>query len=201
MWDSACHHDIISTGFQRYSATEHSSSVLLWAGEEGRWQDCDDIPPRRTPRPTKTFSDMMVAPSHVWNRSILVFSKAVGQLLQRQYSERSFTKALGRELLRLCTWWVFMHVCRSASRVIIHYTVIQRAECISVRLWIRGQFSWSMYVALTFRNVWNAYRNVEACGLPTCGFLVGCLTSICHECDARFSTLKINGWVCDAFRS
>ena len=49
-----------------------------------------------------------------------------------------------------------------------------------MRLWIRGQFSWSTYVqstyiAVTFRNVWNAYRNVEACGLPTWSFWLAAL--------------------------
>jgi len=54
-------------------------------------------------------------------------------------------------------------------------------------------------------------RSVDVNDIPACGFLVctflacrfqaGHLKFICHEDSVRFSTLKIDGWVCDAFRA
>ena len=57
-----------------------------------------------------------------------------------------------------------------------------------------------MYVAVMFRNVENTYRNAVACKLRACGSLSGCLPFFCHECGARFSTLKITGRICDAIK-
>ena len=54
-------------------------------------------------------------------------------------------------------------------------------------------------------------RSVDVNDVSACGFLVrtflacrfqaGHLRFICHEDSARFSTLKVDGWVCDAFRA
>lgn len=56
---------------------------------------------------------------------------------------------------------------------------------------------------MLLKNVDQSCR-FPACGFLACGFLAwkfpdGCSSFICHEDSVRFSTLKTDGWACDAF--
>jgi len=76
------------------------------------------------------------------------------------------------------------------------------------RLWTRDLFMQCTYVrmymaVMLLKNVDQSCR-FTACGFLACGFLAcrfsdGCWSFICHEDSVRFSTLKTNGWACDAF--
>jgi len=67
-------------------------------------------------------------------------------------------------------------------------------------MWWQGHQHNTLLVAVMLRNVDLCYRFL-ACGFLGCRFPAGCLSFICacHEDSARFSTLKIDGQVCDAF--